>query len=423
MSSIQNAKGTRDSYPEEMILQQRALAVLRKNFEIFGFNPLETPVLEPFAVLASKYTGGAEILKETFSLRDQGNRELGLRYDLTVPFARFVAMNPQLKMPFKRYQVGKVFRDGPIKANRYREFTQCDCDIVGTKSLAADAECVQLFLQVFTAFGLNVVVRVNNRKILDEMMDTLQIADALRAGVILAIDKLDKKSQREVEVEIAALGISLDAVKKLFSVLAWKGNNSDLLQKVEGLVGKESIGLQEMKELLSYCETSQVQFVPSLARGLAYYTGTIFEVYAEDVVSSIGSGGRYDTMIGNLLGGKQEYPAVGCSFGLDVIVNALKEKQKLEEKSVVKLFVVPIGVPLEKLWKSVTQLRASGLATDVYFAGKSVSKALDFANAYKLPYVAFAGEDELQKGKLKLKDMRSGKEELLSVQEIVEKLL
>src|SRR3989344_2719451 len=167
---VDTAKGTRDIVPEEAILFQEIQDIFRKNFELFGFNPLQTPTLEQFETLSSKYTGGAEILKETFQLTDQGNRKLGLRYDLTVPFSRFVAMNPQLKMPFKRYQIGSVFRDGPVATNRLREFTQCDCDVVGTKNIAADAECVQLFLKSFTDLGLDIEVRVNNRKILDGMM-------------------------------------------------------------------------------------------------------------------------------------------------------------------------------------------------------------------------------------------------------------
>ncbi len=421
---LSTAKGTRDSAPEEAILLQEIQAVLKKNFEIFGFNPLQTPILEQFETLSSKYTGGAEILKETFQLTDQGQRKLGLRYDLTVPFSRFVAMNPQLKMPFKRYQMGSVFRDGPVGSNRLREFTQCDCDVVGTKNIAADAECVQLFLQAFADLGLDVEVRVNNRKILDAMMNTLGISEDKRSAVILAIDKLDKKSRKDVEEEIYALKVKKESVTKLFELLNLKGSNIQILDQIAAFVGKENEGVVEMRTLLGYCPQKNVLFIPALARGLAYYTGSIFEVYAPgtQVTSAIGSGGRYDKMIGDLLGSAQEYPAVGCSFGLDRIMVAVAEKRKQTVKSVVKVFVIPIGVPLEKVWQVVIELREKGVASDVYFAAKSVSKALDFANAYKIPYVVLVGEDELKKKKVKLKDMNTGKEDMLSVKDVVKKL-
>jgi len=418
---LSTAKGTRDLYPEDVILLERAVRVLRRNFELFGFSPLETPSIENLSVLASKYTGGAEILKETFKLKDQGGRDLGLRYDLTVPFARFVAMNPQLKMPFKRYQIGRVFRDGPVSTNRLREFTQCDCDVVGTKSLAADAECILLFLQCFQEMGLAVEVRVNNRKILDELMAALQIKENLRERVILAIDKLDKKTKKEVEDEIVALGIPRNTVEKLFTVFDSQGTNEEILKRISAVVGVESVGVAELREVLSYVDS--VKVVPSLARGLAYYTGTIFEVYYTEIRQSIGSGGRYDKMISALLGSSQEYPAVGCSFGLDVIMNALKTRREKVEKSVVSVYVVPIGLPVAKVWGIVSELRAGGVATDVAFASKGVSKGLEYANAYTIPYVVLVGEDELKAKKVKLKDMKTGKEELLSVKQVVKKMM
>ncbi len=422
--NIQTAKGVRDIYPEDGIILERALSVLRKNFALYGFNPLDTPILEMFETLSSKYTGGAEILKETFQLTDQGKRDLGLRYDLTVPFARFVATNPTLKMPFKRYQIGRVFRDGPISANRLREFTQCDCDVVGTKSIAADAECVELFLRCFADLELPVVVRVNNRKILDAIMDALKIKTELRERVILAIDKLEKKPLSEVQKEIEELGISSVVISKLLEVLNATGGNAKILSVVEKLVGVESEGVRELRELLELCNSDDVVFVPSLARGLAYYTGSIFEVYVKDgsIKSSIGSGGRYDKMIGQLMGSSQEYPAVGCSFGLDVILNALKAKEKNVAKSVVQVYVVPIGLRLTQVWGIVMALREKGIATDVSFAGKGVSKGLDFASKLGIPYVAIIGDKELAEKKVMLKDMVKGGEQLLSFADVVKKI-
>ncbi len=422
--SVELAKGTRDLSPAESILQQEIIAVLQKTFETFGFNPLQTPVLERYETLSSKYAGGAEILKETFKLKDQGDRDLGLRYDLTVPFSRFVAMNPQLKQPFKRYQIGPVFRDGPVGSNRLREFTQCDCDVVGTKSIAADAECVQLFLQCFSQLGLKIEVRVNNRKILDGIMQTLQVPEEKWGAVILAIDKLDKKSRKEVEEEILGLRIKKEAVAKLFTLIDLKGTNTNILDQVAAFVGETNEGVIEMRELLRYCPEKNVLFVPSLARGLSYYTGSIFEVYATEgsVVVAVGSGGRYDKMIGALLGSSQEYPAVGCSFGLDRTMNALAEKRKETLKSVVQVYVVSIGLPVAKVWDVVMELRVAGVPTDVGFTAKGVSKGLDYANAYAIPYAILIGEDELKAKKVKLKDMKSGKEEFLTVKQVVKKL-
>ncbi len=424
MSDIQTAKGVRDIYPEDGIILERALSVLRKNFVLYGFNPLDTPILEMFETLSSKYTGGAEILKETFRLTDQGKRDLGLRYDLTVPFARFVATNPVLKMPFKRYQIGRVFRDGPISPNRLREFTQCDCDVVGTKSIAADAECVELFLRCFSELGLPVVVRVNNRKILDAVMDALKIKLDMRERVILAVDKLDKKLVADVQKEIVELGISSAVVEKLFEVLNATGGNAKVLAVVEKLIGNENEGVKELRELLELCNSEDVVFVPSLARGLAYYTGSIFEVYVKDgsIKSSIGSGGRYDKMIGMLMGSSQEYPAVGCSFGLDVILNALKAKEKNVARSVVQVYIVPIGLRLTQVWWVVQGLRAKGISTDVSFAGKGVSKGLDFASKLGIPYVAIIGDKELAVKKVMLKDMNKGGEQLLSLADVVKKV-
>lgn len=421
--TLELAKGTRDLPPEESILLDEVVSVLKRNFILFGFNPLETPVLERFDTLASKYAGGAEILKETFQLMDQGKRALALRYDLTVPFARFVAMNPQLKMPFKRYQIGRVFRDGPVSTNRLREFTQCDCDIVGTKSLVADAECVQLYLKCFSELGLDVVVRVNNRKILDEMMKKLNISEALRDAVILALDKIEKKAKKEVEDEIAALGVSREAIRKLFSMLSVEGNNKEIVARLEKFLG-ESSGVLELKEVLRYSPSKNVRVVPSLARGLSYYTGTIFEVYLKDgsIPNSIGSGGRYDTMISSFVGGPQEFPAVGCSFGLDVIINALRAKRKQVKKSVAQLYVIPIGVDVKKVLNIVKELRDAGIATDVALDKKGVSKNLDYADKYGIPYVVLVGEDELKKKKVKLKDMKSGKEKVLAVSSVVREL-
>jgi len=420
--TFERPKGMRDFSPQEKILREKVIAVLKKNFEIFGFNPLETPIVEKFETLASKYAGGAEILKETFQLEDQGKRKLGLRYDLTVPFARYISNNPNIKLPFKRYQIGPVFRDGPLRTNRYRQFDQCDSDIVGTRSLTADAECIFLFLSCFEELGLDVEVRVNNRKILDEVMQTLKIKEDLRAAIILTLDKLDKKSIREVEEELASLRIDKSASKELLKFFSLRGTNADVLKETEKILGM-SEGVKELKDLLSLCSSKDILFVPSLARGLSYYTGTIFEVYIKNssVKNSIAAGGRYDQMIGNFLENNQEYPAVGCSFGLDVICDALLEKE-IKKKSVVLVYVIPVGLSLEKVWDFVLSLRKEGICCDIDFNNRGISKNLNYVNAYGIPYALIIGENELKNKKFTLKNMVEGKEEKLDMKSIVKKL-
>jgi histidyl-tRNA synthetase len=417
----QLAKGMRDLKPEDMIILKEAVSVLEKNFALFGYNPIQTPIVERFDTLASKYTGGAEILKETFKLTDQGKRKLGLRYDMTVPVARFMAMNSQLKMPFKRYQIGSVFRDGPIRPNRYREFTQCDVDVIGVKGVAADAECVEIAIKLFDDIKIPVIIQINNRKILDELMDEFGIKKSVRTGVILAVDKIEKKLRQDIEKEIKALGVSQTAIDKLFDVFLLREDKA--LQKVQDILGEESVGLKEMKELLSLSSYENVVFNPALARGLSYYTGTVFEVFVADgsIRSSVAGGGRYDNMIAGLMNSKQEYPAVGISFGLDVIVDALRNRKKVS-KSIVQLYVVPIGIPLSKIWKIVKDLREKGISTDLSFAKKGVTKNIKYADSYGIPFVLLIGEDELKSKKYTLKDLNSGKESKLTFSQVVKKV-
>lgn len=190
--TIERAKGTRDLLPEDEILRNEIIDTLKKTFENYGFSPIETPIIERYETLTSKYAGGSEIVKEMFKLKDQGDRDLGLRYDLTVPLARVIVMNPQQKMPFKRYEIGEVFRDGPIKLGRYRQFTQCDADVVGNKNMMADVECIKLAREVFSRLNMKVTIEVNNRKILDSLLDYLKIPNEKREATMIAIDKIKK---------------------------------------------------------------------------------------------------------------------------------------------------------------------------------------------------------------------------------------
>ncbi len=418
---LQLAKGTKDISGEEEILKQEILSSLKKNFELYGFNPLSTTILERLDTLTSKYAGGEEITKEIFKLTDQGSRDLALRYDLTVPFSRFVGMNKEIKMPFKRYEMGVVFRDGPIKLGRYREFWQCDADVVGSQTMLAEIELLSLAKDFFESLNLNVTIKVNNRKILDEMMSSSQIPEELRNKTILILDKLEKFGLQEVKKELTELGLSETEITKLLKFITFKGNNKEKVNFLRKEI-KDAEALKEITEILDILDF--VEFDLSLARGLAYYTSTVFEVFVKDseIKSSIAAGGRYDKMIGNLLESSQPYPAVGISFGLSVIIDALKlQRKEQQKKTVTTVYIIPIGTQQQCL-DLAGKLRKKGINTEVDINKKSISKNLDYANYYKIPYVIIIGEDELKKGKFKLKDMAAGSEKFLDEKELLKEL-
>ncbi|MFH1181978.1 MAG: histidine--tRNA ligase [Candidatus Woesearchaeota archaeon] len=414
---LQNAKGTKDVAGQDAILKEKIVSALKEVFSLYGYSPLETPIIEKLDVLTSKYGGGEEILKETFKLQDQGKRDLGLRYDLTVPMARFIAMNPGLKMPFKRYQIGEVFRDGPIKLGRYRQFTQCDVDIVGIKGMAADAEMIFIAKDAFAKLKLPVVIKVNSRKLLNAIMDYAGIPAEKQEAAILAVDKLDKIGESSVKKELAGKGISAEAARKLFSALKTEGSNSEKLAKVSKLV-KNQEGIEDLKELFSIVTS---EFEPSLARGLSYYTGTVFEVFLKNsgIKSAVAAGGRYDRMIGQLIESKQDYPAVGISFGVDVIADGLKEKGVSFGETTTRAFVIPIKAFKDAIGVS-EKLRNAGINTDMELAGRNVGKALEYANKLQIPFTIFVGEQEVKAGKIKLRIMKSGSEFLTTLEEAIE---
>ena len=410
---LELAKGVKDIYPEEKILQQRVMDVFRRTFELYGYAPIETPLLEKYEVLASKYAGGSEILNEMFTLNDQGGRRLALRYDLTVPFCRFVGMNKTLKMPFKRYEMGPVFRDGPISVSRFRQFWQCDVDVVGIKSMKIDAEFVEIFNKVFEELGLNVEVRVNNRKILDAIMERLEINKP--GEVILIVDKLDKIGVKGVSKELKEIGTEENQIRLLLKIISVEGTNKQKLKSLREQLGVCE-GLDEIEEVMKY--SNKFMFDISLARGLAYYTGTIYEVYLKngEIKTAVASGGRYDKMISGFLESNQDYPALGISFGLSRIALAL---QNQNIKSVNKVYVIPIKTEVNDVVKN---LRNSGINTDVDYNSRGVSKNLDYASKLGIPYCLIIGEKELKSNKYTLRNMNTGKELKLSITEIIKKL-
>ena len=421
---IERAKGTKDMSPEEEIVKQKIVGTLKEIFELYGFSPLDTPILERLSTLTAKYAGGSEITKEIFQLTDQGNRKLGLRFDLTVPLARFVAMNPNLKFPFKRYQLGLAFRDGPIKLGRYREFLQCDIDIVGSKDMLADAECVKLALDFFKKIGLKVNIEINNRKILDSLMEVLEIPEQEKESIMIIIDKLKKVSLDDIKKELKQKGMYYKQINKMLEIFQMQGSNAEKIAKLRKIVTSTGLeGLDELEQIFKYVKNKDLVFNISLARGLSYYTQTVFEAFVKDesLKSSLAGGGRYDKMVGNFAGEK-DIPAVGIAFGIDTIIDALKVSKKLNPvKTVTEVFIIPIGVVKESV-KLSDNLRKEGVNTEIDLMQRGISKNLDYANSLGIPFVIFVGKKELKEKKFKIKNMKTGKEKLLSEEKLVKEL-
>ena len=420
---LQLPKGTRDFSPQEKIMRDKIVATLKEVFELYGFAPLETPILERYEVLSSKYAGGAEILKETFKLKDQGDRELGMRYDLTVPLARFVGMNPWLKMPFKRYQIGEVFRDGPIAMGRYRQFSQCDIDVIGSASLATDAELLSMIYLALSKLGFKSTIKINSRKLLNDVLDYCGITKKKQENAILSIDKIEKFGIGLVKEELMKQKIDEDKIGKIVNIMSIKGTNENKIAQLKNLL-KKSDGLDEIIAILDCMKNYNVDvdFDVSLARGLSYYTGTVMETFLadSDVKSAVCSGGRYDSMIGSFLG-KERVPAVGISFGLDRLYDAMLEKQKSFEKTTARIFVIPIKTINESI-KIANRLRIDGINADLDLNDKGISKNLEYANSLGIPYVLFVGKKELSEGKVKLRDMKTGKQLMVKVEEVRENI-
>src|SRR3989344_4732911 len=425
MVALENHRGTKDFWPDEQITREWILTPMSQQFALYVIKPAETPITNNFEVLSLKYAGGAEILKETYKVsrpkkeaQEEGKERLGLRYDLTVPLAKLVGTNPRVRLPFKRFEIGKVFRDGPTRVGRLKEFTQCDADVIGSKSMVAEAELIALALKAF--------VQVNNRKLLAGIIEESGIPAKKAGKAILAIDKLEKITTTGVQKELAELGVKEKAMEKLFSLIETTGGFEEVLSSLEGrLKGETALeGLGEAKELLSALKefVGEKRVTPSvnLARGLEYYTGTVFEAFLEEsgIKSAIAGGGRYDKMIGSLIESKEELPAVGISFGLDVLFEALKEKGKARTNTNTKVFVLPIRT-LNASTKLCQELRNAGVPSEVDLMDRSISKNLEYASAEGIPFVLILGQRELEKGTATLRDMASGKQEELKLSEVV----
>ena len=417
---IQNVKGGYDFLPKEQRIRNYINNILKDTFERYGYQPIETPILCYFDMLAGKYDKNNDILKEIYKLKDQGNRDLGLRYDLTVPFAKFIALNKnEIKLPFKRYEINKVFRDGPVKVGRDREFTQCDVDVVGLSGEIIDAELISLYVDAFSKLQIPINIKYNSRKLMSGLIIEAGIDDNLISPTITIIDKINKLTDNELKIELKSLGLNNKQISNILEF--FKLDLKDLtnkFKKTNNLLLKQ--GLEELNNLTKYLRKLKLlkytTFTPSLARGQDYYTGNVFEVYDKmgRLTGSIGGGGRYYKMITEFINDGNTYPAVGISFGLTSIFALLKDREDLNKETNLDIFVIPMNTPIESL-KIANELRNMGFKVELEMESKKLKKSLDYANKEKIPYIIVIGEDEIKNNYLKIKSMSDSNEYLISL--------
>lgn len=419
---LRNVKGTTDYSPKEQYIRNYISDTLKKVFEKYGFKPLQTPLLCYYDLLALKYDEENDILKEVYKVSDQGNRNLALRYDLTVPFAKYIAINQNTKLPFKRYEIGEVFRNGPVKLGRDREFIQCDVDTVGIEGQLVEAEFVALYVEAYKELGIDVIIKYNNRKFLSGIIIEAGIPDELVTDTITVIDKFEKLTKEELEKEFLKIGVNKDQIEKLYSFLQMDAEELVNIKSENEILNE---GIKELETLKKYVEelnlAEYVQFSPSLARGQEYYTGTVFEVYDAkgEIKSSIGGGGRYDKMITDFINDGKQYPAVGISFGLNVIYEILKEREEFTQKALTDIFIIPMGTEIECL-KIAEILRKADFKVEVEMKTRKMKKSLEYANDENIPYVFILGEDELKQNQVSVKDMKNKTQTTISLENLVE---
>ena len=441
-------KGTRDFSPLEMIKRNYIFNTIKDVYKLYGFQQIETPAMESLQTLMGKY--GDEGDKLLFKILNSGDYlkkvsddellqrnplklapqlcEKGLRYDLTVPFARYVVMHrEELQMPFKRYQIQPVWRADRPQKGRYREFYQCDADVVGSDSLLNEVELVQIMDSVFTKFGIRVQIKINNRKILTGIAEVIGEAEKI-IDITVAIDKLDKIGIDNVNKELKENGISDEAITKLQPIIALNGSNEDKLNTLQEVLSTSDIGLKGIEEtryilnkLSSVDIQNEIELDLTLARGLNYYTGAIFEVKALDVaIGSITGGGRYDNLTG--IFGMPGISGVGISFGADRIYDVLNTLDLYPRESVEQTQVLFINFGEEEVSYCLpisTQLRNNGVFTEVFPDNTKMKKQMNYANAKQIPFVVIAGENEIKEGKLTLKNMVTGEQSLLTKEELI----
>lgn len=421
---LMNLKGTQDFLPEEQIIRNKITNTLREVFESYGYLPLETPILCYYDLLASKYAGGAEILKEVYSLRDQGDRHVGLRYDLTVPFSKVLGINKGLILPFKRYEIGKVFRDGPVKLGRAREFYQCDVDACGLESPYAEVEYFTMSKEVFKKFGVDIEIRYNNRKFLSGILEYSGVKKENISKFITSVDKLDKQSREDIEKELI-VHTEQSVIDKVFEYFDYT------LEELEKELANTDIeilksGLEELSKLNSLINDLELDdvcvFTPFLARGLEIYTGGVWEIFDRtgEFKSALGGGGRYDDIITKFLNNGEIYPAIGMSFGLEPIFELLKNKSFAD---VDKYDVYVYEFDNSKyLFEVSTLLRKAGYKVLTELNNIKLKKAMNIANRENIKKVIIIGEDEIKQNSVMLKNMITGEQELVKIDELVNKI-
>ena len=419
-------KGMSDLNPDEKMLQLKVLDTIRSTFERYGYLPLETPIVERMEVLTAKFAVGEEtdVSKEIFHVLDQGERDLGLRFDMTIPLCRYVAMNPTVKLPFKRYVMGQVFRDGPIKLGRYREFWQADADIIGVPGPLADSEGVLMAADVFRSLDLDVTLYFSSRELLQEIMDFVGVDLKARGKTIIALDKLKKIGLKGVEAEMKEAGLPKNQIDQLLELTGIQGSNEEKISFLQQHLTKESPALENLRDILDILSSvGNLVFDPSLARGLEYYTGFFFECFLNksQITSSLVGTGRYDKIIGQFLGGKQNFAAVGISFGVSVICDALKEKTPELQRSLTQVYVVPVSKnELGYALGTARKLREQGVNTDMDLMQRGIGKNFAYADTLGIPYVVVIGEEEQSQQIVTVKEMKTGEQKKLKVEEVVE---
>jgi len=452
MSKPSIPKGTRDFLPEVMVKRNYIFNTIKKSFVKYGFLPIETPCMENTSTLMGKY--GEEGDKLIFKILNSGDflsganeialanknanallssiSEKALRYDLTVPFARFVVQHQnEISFPFKRYQIQPVWRADRPQKGRYREFYQCDADVVGSDSLLYEVELVQLFDEVLSNLGLtDVTIKINNRKILSGIAEITDQSDKI-VDITVAIDKLDKIGEEGVVKELLEKNIpssTIDIIRPLFSM---KGSNDEVMKSIQKMLSASEVGLKGVEELTFVLNAIKslglrnaiIEFDVTLARGLNYYTGAIFEVKANNVqMGSICGGGRYDDLTG--IFGLKNLSGVGISFGADRIYDVMEELNLFPQFSdeTTQVLLINFGVDDLKALTILKELRDQGINAELYPENAKLAKQMKYADSKNIPFVLFLGEEELSSGQLKLKNMSSGEQINVSLDEMIDKL-
>ena len=443
-------KGTRDFSPEEMAKRNYIFNTISEVFRLYGFQQIETPAMENLSTLMGKY--GEEGDKLLFKILNSGDClsgitdeeliarnpvrfaakacEKGLRYDLTVPFARYVVQHRnEISFPFKRYQIQPVWRADRPQKGRYREFYQCDGDVVGSDSLMNEVELIQIMDEVFHRFGIRVCIKMNNRKILTGIAEVIGAADKI-VDITVAIDKLDKIGLENVNEELRSKGLSEEAIERLRPIILLQGSNQEKLVTLKNVLADSEVGLKGVSELEFILERishtpirAELEVDLTLARGLNYYTGAIFEVKALDVqIGSITGGGRYDNLTGVF--GMEGVSGVGFSFGADRIFDVLNQLNLYPEDSLktTQLLFVNFGQREETyLLPLLARVRKAGIRTELYPEPAKMKKQMGYADAKRIPFVAIVGENEIAAGKINLKNMLTGEQTLLSLEELIER--